>query len=211
MSGTDGIESDSEEEDLELVLETLLEGVRRQRRMSGTPPRADVSNGQEPRETLIRFLVARFTAGLRVAIPVVEEFPSQSEFDAAYDVGTSLGRAVRERHRGSFEDRLAAGGFPLLIPDKGTTDDEEPLARRVLDVAWEKIKKQKKQGTADDEEPLARQVLDVTWEKIKKQKKHQEEELLLREEVYRAQERAQAGEEGPISGRKRKRKKQKKE
>jgi hypothetical protein len=108
LSGTDGIESDSEEEDLELVLETLLEGVRRQRRMSGTPPRADVSNGQEPRETLIRFLVARFTAGLRVAIPVVEEFPSQSELDAAYDVGTSLGRAVRERHRGRLEDGLNA-------------------------------------------------------------------------------------------------------
>jgi hypothetical protein len=46
-----------------------------------------------------------------------------------------------------MDPRDPAGGFPLLLPDKGTTDDEEPLARRVLDVSWEKIKKQKKQGT----------------------------------------------------------------
>ena len=87
---------------------------------------------------------------------------------------------------------LAAGVFPLPFPLEVESDESTP-------------------EKAHDEEPLARQVLDVDWEKIKKQKKHQEEELLHREEVYRAQERAQAGEEEPTSGRKRKRKKQKKE
>jgi hypothetical protein len=103
-------------------------------------------------------------------------------------------------------------------------DSESPKDKEE-DFDWEKIKKQKKhqdlaagvfplpfpdEGTADDEEPLARQVLDVDWEKIKKQKKHQEEELLHREEVYRAQERAQAGEEEPISDKKQKKQKKRK-